>query len=318
MKRILGVFAILTGLFASSGCSTNTGYDSTRPNIVVSNQSYADLVRELFGSGLNGIDSWMDLQVLNDSPNVSGHDFEPSAKDRLMVANADLVIYTGTDVDQFVPPLLESVGFDQNNVLVANDYRAADIKDNENPHLWYDIDSDVIFAKAINERLLKMNPVAKESYDKAIKVFISAAKRIKKYQSTFNENLTPGGKIAVAPENVAGYFLDDLGFQVQLLNNKLENGVELSVKEMEQEKAFIKNSGTRAYFGNREMESAQADELYKYAKELKIPVMKFSENYMCFDQNQFPPPLFTECFFRQITKTAIKVKIDGKWVIRSA
>jgi len=318
MKKIFGVITILAGLMANSACSTTAGYDSGRPNIVVSNQSYADLVRELFGSGLNGIDSWMDLQVLNDSPNVSGHDFEPSAKDRLMVANADLVIYTGTDVDQFVPPLLDSVGFDMNNVLVANDYRAADIKNNDNPHIWYDIDSDVIFAKAISQRLLKLNPVAQESYDKAIRNFNAFAKKLKKYQATFKENLTPGGTIAVAPENVAGYFLDDLGFNVQLLNNKLENGVELSVKEMEQEKAFIKNSGTRAYFGNREMESAQADELYKYAKGLKIPVMQFSENYMCFDQNQFPPPLFTECFFRQITKTAIKVKIDGKWVIPSA
>ncbi|NBT46746.1 MAG: hypothetical protein EBT07_02850, partial [Actinobacteria bacterium] len=68
MKRIVGVITVLAGLLASSACSTTAGYDSGRPNIVVSNQSYADMVRELFGSGLNGIDSWMDLQVLNDNP----------------------------------------------------------------------------------------------------------------------------------------------------------------------------------------------------------------------------------------------------------
>ncbi|MEY4418580.1 MAG: hypothetical protein RIQ88_1018 [Actinomycetota bacterium] len=323
MKR-LSLFALALLLAAGlSSCSTQSS-DGPKPNIVVSTPAYAQLVRDLQGSMNAEADPTFDIQVITSDNSVDPHEFEPSAKDRLWVANADLVISIGTDVDAYMQPLLDSTNFPKENTIVAQDYRqfrcasgtfcplfAAETDDN--PHLWYDLKSAMNLAPVITKALEKLQPQYKSIYEKALEDFQGQAQQIVSVQENFKKALPKDRGIYFAsPENIANLELIDLGLSPIEYGTKFLNGIELSVKEMNGYKALMKEKKVSFFVSNKQVESAQATELENYAKSINVPVLRFSETGLC-PANVGVGMRFLDCYYLNMARVsnALKLTVQG-------
>jgi zinc/manganese transport system substrate-binding protein len=323
MKRI-SLFALPLLLAAGlSSCSTQSS-DGPKPNIVVSTPAYAQLVRDLQGSMNGAADPTFDIQAITSDNSVDPHEFEPSAKDRLWVANADLVISIGTDVDAYMQPLLDSTNFPEENLIVAQDYRefrchsggsctAFSPETDHNPHLWYDLKSAMNLAPVITKALEKLQPQYKAIYEKALQDFQGQAQQIVLVQENFKKALPKDRAIYFAsPENIANLELVDLWLTPIEYGTKFLNGIELSVKEMNAYKALMKQNKVAFFISNEQVESPQATELEKYAKSINVPVLRFSETGLC-PANVGVGMRFLDCYYLNMARVsnALKLTVQG-------
>ena len=309
MKRIL-ILVLLGGLVtALSGCApSNPSADG--PTIVTTNKNFYWLLKDLIGEPLadsegvpaNAGTGDFNIELLIDSVSVDPHDFEPSAKDRLMLANADFVIYTGTDVDTFMPALLESVGFDPSNVIRLLDFnRFKEIPPNAtlstdslekhfNPHVWFDLETIERAAPEITKILIKANPNHEARYTSALSSFKSSIENAistqKIYTGVFSKSSVESPTY-FAPEAIANVLLNDMGLRnltPRKMANKFANEVELSASEMLQAKELIASGDIGVFITNKQVESVQAEELLEFAKENSVATIALSETDICTDK----------------------------------
>lgn len=284
MKKILVAISGLALVAGTSGCSSGTSSDTVRPNVGVSNQIYADLVRELQGVGTVPDDPDFDTFTILDSQTINPHDFEPSAKHRLLVANADLVIFAGTEWDQYIYPLVESVGLDLDSVLSEASVRPLTACGTEtcfdtenNPHIWYNLEMNVRFAKKITAAFTGIQPDYKNYYDKALRLFLNRITKIKTLEEEAASKIGSNSYF-FAPEAVANSTLISMGLKsANPYDTKFANDVELSTKEMLNAKKILASGKVKIFAANKLVSSQQADELRKYAESVGIPVHYFSE-----------------------------------------
>ena len=81
-----------------AGCAATP--ESTRPQVVASTNVYADIARSIGGDRV-------DVTAILDDARKDPHEYEATARDRLAVSRADLVIENGGGYDSFLEPLLE-------------------------------------------------------------------------------------------------------------------------------------------------------------------------------------------------------------------
>jgi ABC-type Zn uptake system ZnuABC Zn-binding protein ZnuA len=133
----MGVAAAL--LLAGCGASPSDD-DVTR--VVATTPQLADFARQVGGAGV-------EVEELLPA-NVDPHDFEPRPSDAEAIAQADLVLRSGGDVDEWLDDLFESGGGDEDALLVVGEAIGAE---GDDPHWWQDPRNAVRAVEEIADRL---------------------------------------------------------------------------------------------------------------------------------------------------------------------
>jgi zinc/manganese transport system substrate-binding protein len=129
--------AVLVG--ASIACGSDDDADA-RPNVVVTTPVLGSLVQDVVGDG---------AQVTVVLPNgADPHEFQPSAQDVEAIANADLVVENGLDLEEGMDDALDQArddgvpffaASDHVTVRTASESEASDEGHGaEDPHIWMD------------------------------------------------------------------------------------------------------------------------------------------------------------------------------------
>jgi len=113
-----------------AGCGTNGDGDGGRPAAVVTTAQAADLVRNVAGERADV------TQIL--AANADPHEYEPRPSDAEALANADLIVRSGGDVDDWLDQLVESSGSDAPELTLADHVHLIAGEDGEDPHWWQD------------------------------------------------------------------------------------------------------------------------------------------------------------------------------------
>jgi len=328
MKRLFLALGTLALAASASGCSNSVYSSGEGPNLVVTSNNYYYLAIDLDGVEITGNGPKFRIWTLMNNPTVDPHEFEPSAKDRLLLANSDLVIYTGTEYDQWVDQIVETTGIDKGKLISANKSRApfqcstnvdqtqslkAECQDRKtNPHLWYDLTSTELLAKQISIEFGKVQPQHEKTYARALKAFEGDVKRLRELQNKVKTQIAPGSYF-FGPENLSNIFLRDLGLRpIVDYSNKFANGIELSAKEMAGVKELMRTKQIKLFAANTSVPSIQAAELQAYAKSQNIPIVKFSESDIC-DPSKLHvggPGLYSVCFEQKIYEVGIKLHVQ--------
>ena len=327
MKKFLVALSSSLMVFVLASCSTGQSLDGPWPNVVTSSPNYQLLANQLQGTGTPTEVPFFDYSVLMTNPNVDPHDYEPTAKDRLLLANADLVIFTGTEYDQFVETLAESVGLDETKLISADQnraetdckvvlesQRAGDIECRDrklNPHVWFDLNSTEALATAITLRYVDLQPQYEEIYQTALDLFKTKVKKIREFQKTIRSSVGTDSYF-FGPENLSNVFLEDLGLKPMLdISDKLANDVELSAKEMTEIKKMMLDKKIKIFAANISVPSPQVAELQAFAKSNGIPIMKFSESDLCGENKpDFGDGGYTGCYVANIYKAGQLLKVE--------
>ncbi len=175
-KQLLALLlAALLGFIAA--CSKTETSASTKPAAVTAIFSYYDALRSIAGGDADAI-------ILLPA-GASPHEYEPTVKDKATLANAQLIIENGLNIDKWlikmaadnpaatvlnIGDLLKEKGIqplhtEKTSVTDPKEKTAAAEDDSAgNPHIWLDPRIQAMAAEAIRDALIKIDPGHKANY----------------------------------------------------------------------------------------------------------------------------------------------------------
>ena len=242
---LLAVFSIL---------GANLLYATNSPLKVVTTQAmYADIVRQI------GKDK-VDVKFVA-PPKFNVHFIQPKPSDVRNVAHADLVVYTGLDLEEWWGPLLEAAGKPdffpgrERSVDMSRGIKLLNVPDHPlsraegdihlfgNPHIAMSPENVKIMAQTVLEKLKETDPTNAPYYEDNEKTFISQMdQKIAEWR-----RLCAGckGQEIISYHKDIEYFADFLGIKVeQFLEPK--PGIPPTPKHLEFLQEYVKSHNIKA------------------------------------------------------------------------
>lgn len=239
-------------------------------------------------------------------PSQDPHSFEPTARDRLAVKHAELVLVNGGGFDSFMDGLVEESGKQDSLVSAvevsglpgaeeaahadghahggehSDAHGEADGHSHAhgafNEHVWYSLPALRRVASAVAETLGKKDSVHAEEYSKNAEAFRASLSgleaRVKALRSAAR------GKKAMLTEPVPGYLLADAGLQDatdERIPAAVEEGADIPPRVLEAARRQLETGSVSLLAVNLQTSSPQTKALEAAARRGRVPVLSFGE-----------------------------------------
>ena len=302
MKKFVAPLALTSAaVLALAGCSATptsaTEGDGTI-QVVASTNVYGSIAAQIGGDRV-------DVTSIIESATQDPHSYEATARDRLTVQKADLVIENGGGYDAFVDSLLKDAadphvvtavefshdfpgneGHDEEGHDEAEHDHSEDAEGHEghnhiegfNEHVWFDPHTMIHVVEAISDELAELDPDGKAEFE-------ANAAKITADLEGFEADLEglqaqAEGKTVFITEPLPGYLAAAAG-----LTDATPEGFAESVEEGSDvapavllESLDVINSGTlTALLTNAQTGGAETQRVEEAAKDAGIPVVAFTE-----------------------------------------
>jgi zinc/manganese transport system substrate-binding protein len=282
--------ALAVGL---AGCGGGAGaVDDARVAVVASTDVYGDVASAIGGD-------LVEVTSLIDSPAQDPHSFEASARDRLAVAEARLVIENGGGYDPFMVALVEASPSDDRIVLDAVELSGLAPEDAEghaeeehadeddhghahiegfNEHVWYDLHTVEHLAEAIAESLGELDPGNADVFDANAADFLAGLEQVHEQASALAER-ADGLEYALT-EPVPAYLLAELGLvnlTPEAFSEAIEEGSDVAPRDLADMLEIIDAGAIRFIAYNDQTQNAQTEQVRSAAEAAGIPVLSFAE-----------------------------------------
>lgn len=209
-----------------AGCAPTSAADDGVLRVVASTSVYGDIAATVAGD-LAEVDS------IVTSTTQDPHSYEVTARDRLTLESADLVVFNGGGYDPFVETVLEAMDTEPLTVsavvvagLVEGDDHAGEDHEEEhvdeeghdghqhlegvNEHVWYDLHIMGEVAHEIAHELGELDPDNADAYEANAEAFLADLESLEGELSALAAQTDGLGVIITEP--VPGYLLAEAGF----------------------------------------------------------------------------------------------------------
>ena len=237
-------------------------------SIVAAENFYGDVARQIGGNAVK-------VTSILSNPDQDPHLFEASPSVARSLAGARIVVYNGLDYDPWMEKLLSASKAADRQEIVVSDLIGKKLGDN--PHIWYDTNTMVAFAKALTDALDTVDPTDKSAYDQRLAAFTASLKPIQDKIAELKDRVN--GTPATATEPVFGYMFGGLGMDVRDFDFQLAvmNNTEPSASEVARFEDDLKNHRVKLLVYNSQASDPLAEKMLKLARATKIPIVGVSE-----------------------------------------
>jgi zinc/manganese transport system substrate-binding protein len=205
--RLLLAFACTIGLAAGvAACGSDDPPSSSGPRVVATTTQLADLTRNVAG------DRASVAQIL--TPNADPHDYEPRPGDAKALADAQLVLQSGGDVDEWLGDLVKAAGSDATTVTLIDAVHTRREGGEVDPHWWQDPRNTEIAVRLIRDALAKADPGGTATYDANAEAYLGKLTSLDAAIATCMDRIPPGDRKLVTNHDALGYFADRYGITV--------------------------------------------------------------------------------------------------------
>lgn len=202
-----------------AGCAPTSAADDGVLRVVASTSVYGDIAATVAGD-LAEVDS-----IVN-STAQDPHSYELTARDRLALEGADLVVYNGGGYDPFIATVLEATAEAPHTVqavavagLVDDDHDHADEEGHDdhghlegvNEHVWYDLHVMGDVAHEIAHELGHLDPDNADVYEANAEAFLADLEGVEGDLAALADRAQGLGVVITEP--VPGYLLAEAGFE---------------------------------------------------------------------------------------------------------
>jgi zinc/manganese transport system substrate-binding protein len=276
--KTLRVLALATAaLIALSGCGATQpqGWSAgSGPIKIVASTNVWGSVANLVAGDLATVDAI--IYNTNQDP----HSYELTARDQLLINNADIVIMNGGGYDDFMQ---QAVDADDTPAITVNAFMASGDDETRNEHIWYDVDQVGDVAAVIGAAIESVDESKFEQVEASVSNFRAKLAERKK---TLNKNIAMLRVAYVSMEQLSvflteplvEYLVEDAGFRNATsaeFSEAVEEDRDIPPAVMKEAIDLIKRNGVGAIFVNSSTQTAQIDTLL--AANPKMPVFGFSE-----------------------------------------
>lgn len=296
MTRRLPVFTLtavaaltLTGCSTAAGTSGGDGADDGKVQVVASTNVYGNLAQTVGGDRV-------EVTSLIDSAAKDPHEYSATARDRLAVQNAELVIENGGGYDSFMDELRE--GSDADVIIAAeysHDYPDAVVEEEPeehaeheghdhahiegfNEHVWFDVHTITHVVEQIATDLGELDPEGKADFQAGADALLKELGAIENEQEALHEKLEGTPVLITEPlpgPLAAAVGLDDVtpdGFAAAV-----EEGNDVAPAILLDALTLIEDGKVDAVLSNAQTGGAETDRVEQAAEAAGIPVVGFTE-----------------------------------------
>lgn len=262
MKR----FAFLAAMIVLSGAAPV--FAAGAVPIVAAENFYGDVAHQIGGANVTV------TSILN-NPDEDPHLFEASPSVARAISGAKLVIYSGIDYDPWMAKLLGAARSSDRTVIVVAELIGK--KAGDNPHIWYDPNTMLTFAKVLADDLSAADPAHRSDYQHRLARFQQSMQPIQAKIAALHERLA--GTPVTATEPVFGYMFDALGMRVRNRSFQLSvmNDTEPSASDVAGFERDLKTHQVRLLVYNSQASDPIAERMMRLAKASHIPVVGAAE-----------------------------------------
>lgn len=303
-KKLISLGLILGVLVSFSGCSTKDLEDNNgeRLRVGVTINPLKDFAEAIGGDK---------VEVFSIIPDGSdAHSFDPKPRDSEKLINADIFIYNGLQMEEWIDSVLGIIEGKDVKVLESSDgVKEINISEEDNhenegedehdheseeehehdhnhggvdPHVWLSLNNAIIQAENIKNVFSEIDPENKDYYEtnfeKLKSDFTSLYNEYKdKFKDLENKNFVTG-------HAAFGYLCKDFGLTQKSITGIFDDDGEVKPKDFEELVNYSKENGVKVIFNESTSSSSNADTLAKSvgAKVVKVYSLETKEDNMSY------------------------------------
>lgn len=257
-----------TALLALSGCSLaqpERWFAGDGPIKIVASTNVWGSVANLVAGDLATVDAI--IYNTNQDP----HSYELTARDQLLINNADIVIMNGGGYDDFIQ---QAVDADPTPAITVNAFMASGDDETRNEHIWYDVDQVGDVAAVIGAAIESIDETKFDEVEARVADFRS---KIASRKARI-EALRANPKKVFLTEPLVEYLIEDAGFE-NLTPTKFSRAIEedrdVPPAVYESCAALIRDGKVDAIYINVNTQTSQVQELQSI--NYRIPNLGVSE-----------------------------------------
>lgn len=261
---------LLASLAACGGSSTATSAnpddDEATINVVASINQWGSVARDLGGDLVRVTD-------IMTNTNVEAHGYEPTASDVATFTKAQVAVVNGADYDSWAS---KAAGHTDADVVDAA--RTCNIKDGDNPHVWFSSAVRNATADAITNAYIKANPENKAQFDKLNEAWHRKSDALEAKIDGASDKLK--GLDYAATESVAWYLADDLGMSDATPSGYAKaaaNESEPSPSDLQQFAETLGSGDIKLLVVNSQEADSTTAQLTDAAKHANVPIVGLTE-----------------------------------------
>lgn len=279
MRSAPALVALTVATLLLVGCAAPTA-DDGRLTITASTSVYGDIAATVAGDGV-------EVSSIITSSAQDPHSYEVTARDRLALETADLVVFNGGGYDAFVETVLEAMDAAPATVDAADlagveghDFGAEEGEhhEHENEHVWYDLHVMEEVASEIAVQLAELDPENAGSYAENASAFGEAVAGVETAVAALADRAAGVG--AVVTEPVPSYLLAEAGVvdvTPEGFSEAIEEGTDVPPALLAEVLAAIASGEIAFVAHNPQTGSAETEEVVSAAEAAGIPIVSFSE-----------------------------------------
>jgi zinc/manganese transport system substrate-binding protein len=202
MRRRL-VIAVLLAAVAAAGCGEDDGGTANgEVQLVATTTQAADLARNVGGDNVEVVGLL--------APNSDPHEYEVRPRDLEALADADLVVRSGGDLDEWLADAIEGAGADAPVLTLSDHVRAV----GDDPHWWQDPRNGLRAVAAIERALSTADPAGASDYAADAHRYAARLRRLDAAVAACIGKLPAGQRKLVTTHDSLGYYARRYGIEV--------------------------------------------------------------------------------------------------------
>ncbi|NEW42101.1 zinc ABC transporter solute-binding protein [Nocardia cyriacigeorgica] len=262
------VAAGLATTLSLTACGSAADGTSGKPSVVASTNVWGDIAATVAGPDAA-------VESIITDPAADPHSHETSAVESAKIMDADLVVYNGGGYDEFME---KAVAGKDKRAVDAFASRADDIRDDDNEHVWYDVDTVAVVADKIAAALGEIDPEHATAYTDRAAALRDQLNSIRSYTTPFATS-DPGTPI-MQTEPLAHYLLLDAGTEdltPREYQEAIEQETDPAPAAVAAARDLVTNKQVRLMVYNVQTEDKTSKELRAQAEAAGIPVVEVTE-----------------------------------------
>jgi zinc/manganese transport system substrate-binding protein len=294
---VLAGLAVTALLLSGCAAAGGEGEADGRLSVVASTNVYGDLARSIGGDQV-------EVTSIIDRMAQDPHSYEATARDKLAVSKADLVLENGGGYDTFMHTLADDTGVDHNHIITAvelsplpgardeaphaaatgsdaghADHGHADHSHGGfNEHVWYDLPTMAKVADAVAGKLSALDPEQADTFKANAGKFHAGLDKLHAEVDALAGSAH--GEAVAATDPVPLHLFDALGLENKTPEDFMEaaeEGSDAAPQALKEAEDLVTGGSVRFVAYNEQTEGPQTQRLRQLADKAGLAVVNFTE-----------------------------------------
>ena len=209
VPALLLLALVLAVALAVAGCGDSDGEDGSggaEVGVVATTTIAGDLVRSVGGERVE-----VDTLV---PAGADPHGHEPRPSDAVAISEAELVVKSGGDLDEWLDELIENAGGDAAEVTLLDSVETIEMDGETDPHWWQDPRNAILAVEAIRDALGEADPDGRRAYERNARAYIAQLRALDEEIERCMQRVPPEKRKLVTTHEALGYFAERYGVEV--------------------------------------------------------------------------------------------------------